>query len=74
MSNKTYDILAIIQRQIIPALIACYATIGELLNIPYTTIVLGVMGALNLCFGKILSAFSKSYFNEDNEEGDGDAE
>ena len=70
MSNKTYELLAIIQRQIIPALIACYAAIGELLNIPYTTIVLGVMGALNLCFGKILSALSKAYFNKDDDDNE----
>lgn len=74
MSNKTYDILAIIQRIVIPALIACYATIGELLNIPYTTIVLGIAGALNLCFGTILKGLSTRYYSEFESKEEGEAD
>jgi len=74
MSNKTYDKLAIIQRIVIPALIACYATIGELLNIPYTTIVLGIAGALNLCFGTILKGLSNRYYDEIESEEEGEAD
>ena len=67
MSNNTYDKLAIFSRVILPALIVCYGTIGEALNIPYTAVVLTIAAAVNTALGTILKGLSNRYYAEQSE-------
>ena len=64
MSNKTFDRLALFARVILPAIITCYGTIGEALNIPYTAVVLVIAAAINTALGTILKGISTRYYNE----------
>ena len=70
MSNNVYDKLAIFSRVILPALIVCYGTIGEALNIPYTAVVLTIAAAINTALGTILKGISTRYFEELESEED----
>ena len=74
MSNKTYDRLALFQRIIIPALIALYGTIGETLNLPYTSAILAIAAAVNFAFGTILKGISATYFKNEESESEDNAE
>lgn len=64
MSNKTFDRLALFARVILPAIITCYGTIGEALDIPYTAVVLVIAAAINTALGTILKGISTRYFEE----------
>lgn len=70
MSNNTYDKLAIFSRVILPALIVCYGTIGEALNIPYTAVVLTIAAAINTALGTILKGLSNRYYADLESEGE----
>lgn len=72
MSNKTFDRLALFARVILPAIITCYGTIGEALDIPYTAVVLVVAAAINTALGTILKGISTRYFEELESEGEND--
>lgn len=66
LSNKTYDILKWIAQIFIPALITLYGTIAVAIGIPYTEIVITVMGAIDAFLGTLLG-ISTSKYNDDQE-------
>ena len=61
MSNKIYDVLKWIALVFIPALITFYGVIGNVLNIPYTEIVLTIMGAFDVFMGSLLGISTAQY-------------
>ena len=61
MSNKVYDTLKWIALVFIPALITFYGVIGNVLNIPYTEIVLTIMGAFDVFIGSLLGISTNQY-------------
>lgn len=61
MSNKVYDVLKWIALVFIPALITFYGVIGNVLNIPYTDIVLTIMGAFDVFMGSLLGISTTQY-------------
>ena len=61
MSNKVYDVLKWIALVFIPALITFYGVIGNVLNIPYTEIVLTIMGAFDVFMGSLLGISTAQY-------------
>ena len=61
LSNKVYDILKWIALVFIPALIVFYGVIGNTLNIPYTDIVLTIMGAFDVFMGSLLGISTAQY-------------
>ena len=70
LSNKVYDILKWIALVFIPALITFYGVIGNVLNIPYTEIVLTIMGAFDVFMGSLLGISSAQYNKNIKESGD----
>jgi hypothetical protein len=70
MSNKTFDRLALFARVILPAIITCYGTIGEALDIPYTAVVLVIAAAINTALGTILKGLSNRYYADLESEGE----
>ena len=61
MSNKVYDTLKWIALVFIPALITFYGVIGNVLNIPYTEIVLTIMCAFDVFMGSLLGISTTKY-------------
>ena len=61
LSNKVYDILKWIALVFIPALITFYGVVGNVLNIPYTDVVLTIMGAFDVFLGSLLGITSAQY-------------
>lgn len=62
ISNKTYDKLQFIQRIIVPSILTAIGTIG--LAIGYgdeTTLIVTIIGALNLALGQSLNISSANY-------------
>lgn len=70
MSNRVYDILKWVDLVFIPALIVFYGVIGNTLNIPYTEIVLTIMGAFDVFLGSLLGITSSKYNKAEKESGD----
>ena len=70
LSNKVYDILKWVDLVFIPALIVFYGVIGNTLNIPYTDIVLTIMGAFDVFLGSLLGITSAQYNKNIKESGD----
>lgn len=70
LSNNVYDILKWIDLVFIPALIVFYGVIGNTLNIPYTDIVLTIMGAFDVFLGSLLGITSAQYNKNIKESGD----
>ena len=68
LNDKVYDILKWVDLVFIPALIVFYGVIGNVLNIPYTEIVLTIMGAFDVFLGSLLGISSTQY--KKNESGD----
>jgi len=69
LSNKVYDVLKWVDLVFIPALIVFYGVLGNTLNIPYTEIVLTIMGAFDVFLGSLLGISSNRY-EKDNKESD----
>lgn len=67
LSNKVYDNLKWIALVFIPSLITFYGVVGNVLNIPYTDIVLTIMGAFDVFLGSLLGISSAKYNKELNE-------
>ena len=61
LSNKVYDNLKWIALVFIPALITFYGVVGNVLNIPYTDVVLTIMGAFDVFLGSLLGITSAQY-------------
>ena len=70
LSNKVYDILKWIALVFIPALIVFYGVIGNTLHIPYTEIVLTIMGAFDVFMGSLLGISTAQYNKNIKESGD----
>ena len=70
LSNKVYDILKWVDLVFIPALIVFYGVIGNTLNIPYTDIVLTIMGAFDVFMGSLLGISTAQYNKNIKESGD----
>lgn len=67
MSNKVYDRLKWIALVFIPSLITFYGVIGNVLNIPYTDIVLTIMGAFDVFLGSLLGISNIQYKKSDKQ-------
>ena len=61
LSNKVYDILKWIALVFIPALITFYGVVGNVLNIPYTDVILTIMGAFDVFMGSLLGISTTKY-------------
>ena len=70
LNNKVYDILKWIALVFIPALITFYGVVGHVLNIPYTDVVLTIMGAFDVFMGSLLGISSAQYNKNIKESGD----
>lgn len=70
LSNKVYDKLKWIALVFIPALITFYGVVGNVLNIPYTDVVLTIMGAFDVFLGSLLGITSAQYNKNIKESGD----
>lgn len=70
LSNKVYDNLKWIALVFIPALITFYGVVGNVLNIPYTDVVLTIMGAFDVFLGSLLGITSAQYNKNIKESGD----
>ena len=70
LSNKVYDILKWIALVFIPALITFYGVVGNVLNIPYTDVILTIMGAFDVFMGSLLGISSAQYNKNIKESGD----
>ena len=70
LSNKVYDTLKWVDLVFIPALIVIYGVSGNTLNIPYTDIVLTIMGAFDVFLGSLLGITSAQYNKNIKESGD----
>ena len=70
LSNKVYDILKWVALVFIPALITFYGVIGNTLHIPYTDVVLTIMGAFDVFLGSLLGITSAQYNKNIKESGD----
>lgn len=70
LSNKVYDNLKWIALVFIPSLITFYGVVGNVLNIPYTDIVLTIMGAFDVFLGSLLGITSAQYNKNIKESGD----
>ena len=69
LSNKVYDILKWIALVFIPALITFYGVVGNVLNIPYTDVVLTIMGAFDVFMGSLLGISTAQYNKNIKERG-----
>ena len=70
LSNKVYDNLKWIALVFIPALITFYGVVGNVLNIPYTDVVLTIMGAFDVFLGSLLGISTAQYNKNIKESGD----
>ena len=70
LSNKVYDILKWVALVFIPALITFYGVVGNVLNIPYTDVILTIMGAFDVFLGSLLGITSAQYNKNIKESGD----
>ena len=65
MSNKTYDILAYIQRIFLPALAVLIVTLGEIWGFESEALLIsGTVEAVAYFMGRLLRISSKQYFEE----------
>lgn len=70
MSNKLYDILAIIGRLILPALGTLYFALAKIWNLPLAEEIVGTIAAVTTFLNTVLKIQSNAYFAE-QEEDDG---
>ena len=64
LSNKVYDVLKWIAQILIPAIITLYGTIASVIGIPYTDIVITIMGAVDVFLGTLLGISTARYNDE----------
>ena len=75
MSNKLYDILAIIGRLILPAIATLYFTLSQIWHLPLGEEICGTLAALTVFLNSVLKIKSDEYWKEiDEGSNDGDAE
>ena len=64
MSNKVFDILAYIQRIVLPALATLWASLGKIWGWPLVTEITATICAVDLFMGALLKISTNKY-NED---------
>lgn len=74
MSNKVYDILAIIGRLILPALGTLYFALAKIWNLPLAEEIVGTIAAVTTFLNTILKIKSDQYWAEIDEGSDDDGE
>lgn len=74
MSNKLYDILAIIGRLILPALGTLYFALAKIWNLPLAEEIVGTIAAVTTFLNALLKIKSDEYFAELDERSDDDGE
>ena len=74
MSDKTYDILAIIGRLILPALGTLYFALAKIWNLPLAEEIVGTIAAVTTFLNALLKIKSDEYFAELDERSDDDGE
>lgn len=67
MSNKLYDILAIIGRLILPALGTLYFALAKIWNLPLAEEIVGTIAAVTTFLNTVLKVQSNAYFAEQEE-------
>ena len=70
MSNKLYDILAIIGRLILPALGTLYFALARIWNLPLAEEIVGTIAAVTTFLNTVLRIQSNAWYAE-QEENDG---
>lgn len=73
MSNKLYDILAIIGRLILPAIATLYFTLSQIWHLPLGEEICGTLAALTVFLNSVLKIKSDEYWRE-IDEGSNDGE
>lgn len=68
MSNKMYDILAIIGRLILPALGTLYFALARIWNLPLAEEIVGTIAAVTTFLNTVLKVQSNAYFAEQEED------
>lgn len=78
MSNKLYDILAIIGRLVLPALATLYFSLAQIWTpyLPYAEEIVGTIAAVTTFLNAVLKIQSNAYWADVDEgsDDDGDAE
>ena len=74
MSNKLYDILAIIGRLILPALGTLYFALAKIWNLPLAEEIVGTIAAVTTFLNAVLKIQSNAYWAEIDEGSDDDGE
>lgn len=73
MSDKLYDILAIIGRLILPAIATLYFTLSQIWHLPLGEELCGTLAALTVFLNSVLKIKSDEYWRE-LDEGSNDGE
>ena len=68
MSNKLYDILAVIGRLILPALGTLYFALARIWNLPLAEEIVGTIAAVTTFLNTVLKVQSNAYFAEQEED------
>ena len=74
MSNKLYDILAVIGRLILPALGTLYFALAKIWNLPLAEEIVGTIAAVTTFLNAVLKIQSNAYWAEIDEGSDEDGE
>lgn len=74
MSDKLYDILAIIGRLILPALGTLYFALAKIWNLPLAEEIVGTIAAVTTFLNAVLKIQSNAYWAEIDEGSDDDGE
>ena len=61
LSNKTYDMLKWVAQIFLPAFITLYGTIALALGLPYTDVVVTIVGAVDTFLGTLLGISTVKY-------------
>lgn len=72
MSDKLYDILAIIGRLILPALGTLYFALAKIWNLPLAEEIVGTIAAVTTFLNAVLKIQSNAYWAEIDEGSDND--
>lgn len=64
MSNKTYDVLAILGRRWLIALATLYGVVGKIWGLPYVVEIPATLTAIATFLNEILKAQSEKYFTD----------
>lgn len=70
MSDKLYDILAIIGRLVLPALATLYFTLAQIWNLPLGEEICGTLAAITVFLNSVLKIKSDQYWADLDEKGD----